>query len=287
MNDRKVAYLLLAPALVVLTALVTLPLLGTVYYSLFDLKLGQDRGEFVGLANYTVILGSQGFWQAFGITLAWIVGSVVPQVVIGTAIAIGINRLTHAKRTIRALIFLPWVLPVAVLAFMWRWLLTPETGLVPQLAATAGLDSIASGNFLTAPDTALPAALVVSAWRGIPFIVVMTLAALQGINEDDYHAAKVCGAGPFQCLWHVTIPYLLPMAMVLAVIKTMQLANNYSLMALLTGGGPAESTKILPIMIYETAFRDLQLGRASAIGVIALALTGLGIALILRRRDAK
>lgn len=286
MKENRLGMLLLSPVLLVLTALVIVPLLATIAFSFFDLRLGESSAKFIGLQNYGDLLASEPFWRSLRITFLWIVLSVIPQLALGTIIAVLLDRVTRFRAFLRGAIFLPWVIPVAVVAYMWQWLLTPETGLVSGIAGGAGLEGLARFPFLSSPDTAFATALIVSAWRGIPFVVIMVFAALQGISDEDYHAARVSGGNSIQCFVYVTLPYLKGLLLILAVIRTMQIANNYSLMALLTNGGPADSTRILPLMIYELAFREFALGKASALGVIALALTCLCIAFMMRRRHA-
>ena len=279
MKENRLGMLLLSPALLVLTALVIVPLLATIAFSFFDLRLGESSAKFIGLQNYGDLLASEQFWRSLRITFLWIVLSVIPQLALGTIIAVLLDRVTRFRAFLRGAIFLPWVIPVAVVAYMWQWLLTPETGLVSGIAGGAGLEGLARFPFLSSPDTAFATALIVSAWRGIPFVVIMVFAALQGISGSR-------GGNSIQCFVYVTLPYLKGLLLILAVIRTMQIANNYSLMALLTNGGPADSTRILPLMIYELAFREFALGKASALGVIALAPTCLCIAFMMRRRHA-
>jgi len=285
MKESRHGLLLLTPALLVLTVLVMLPLLATLFFSFFEMRLGGTGARFVGLENYESLISSPAFWHSTKVTILWIVLSVFPQLAIGTVIAVALDRVRRLRSFLRAAIFLPWVIPVAVVAYMWQWILTPETGLVASVAASAGLESLAAYPFLTAPDSALGTALVVSAWRGVPFIVIMVFAALQSIGDEDYHAALVAGAGPLRCFFYVTLPYIKNMLVILAVIRTMQIANNYSLMALLTNGGPADSTKIIPLLIYELGFREFSLGKASALGVMALLLTSVCIAFMMRKRN--
>jgi ABC-type sugar transport systems, permease components len=272
-------YLLMAPALLLLVVLTLLPLLYSVVMSFFNAQLGQGLGRFVGLANYAVVLHDPRFWNAAWNTLVWVVGSVSSQIVVGVLLAIALDKLVFARLFFRGALFLPWVMPVVVIAYLWRWILNPQNGIVNVSLRTAGFEWGATLPWLSEPDTAMASALIVSLWRGMPFVLVMVLAALQGIPKEEYEAARIAGAGPMRELWYVTLPNLKMIIATIVLLRTMQVANNFSLMWLLTGGGPADSTEILPILVYVHAFGAHQLGQASALAVLLLLIL-MGIALV-------
>lgn len=286
MKENRLGMLLLSPALLVLTALVIVPLLATIAFSFFDLRLGESSAKFIGLQNYGDLLASEPFWRSLRITFLWIVLSVIPQLALGTIIAVLLDRVTRFRAFLRGAIFLPWVIPVAVVAYMWQWLLTPETGLVSGIAKRRGagragavsLPVLARHGLRDGADRERMARDSVRRDHG--------LRGLAGDQRRGLSRSQGLGGNSIQCFVYVTLPYLKGLLLILAVIRTMQIANNYSLMALLTNGGPADSTRILPLMIYELAFREFALGKASALGVIALALTCLCIAFMMRRRHA-
>src|SRR5690606_35300108 len=134
MRESRLGMLLLSPALVVLTALVILPLLATIAFSFFDLRLGAAQADLIGLQNYKELLARADFWHSLRIPVLWIVFSVLPQLAIGTVLAVLLDRVTRFRGFLRGVIFLPWLIPVAVVAYMWQWLFPPETGLVPSIA---------------------------------------------------------------------------------------------------------------------------------------------------------
>ena len=194
MKENRLGVLLLSPALLVLTALVIVPLFATIAFSFFDLRLGESSAKFIGLQNYGDLLASEQFWRSLRITFLWIVLSVIPQLALGTIIAVLLDRVTRFRAFLRGAIFLPWVIPVAVVAYMWQWLLTPETGLVSGIAGGAGLEGLARFPLPVLARHGIRDGAYRSAWRGIPFVVIMVFAALQGISDEDYHAARVSGA---------------------------------------------------------------------------------------------
>ncbi|HLR77537.1 MAG TPA: sugar ABC transporter permease [Burkholderiaceae bacterium] len=265
-------YLLLTPAIVLLTVLTLGPLLYSIVLSFFEAQLGRGLGQFVGFKHYATVLAERRFWMSALNTLVWVVGSVSSQLFLGVVLAIMLDRLRFASMFFRGALFIPWVMPVAVIAFLWRWILDPQNGIVNVTMRTAGLEWGMTAGWLSDPGSAMASALIVNAWRGVPFVLVMVLAALQGIPKDEYEAARTSGAGPLREVWFVALPNLKEILLTLALLRTMQIANNFSMMWLLTGGGPAESTEILPLLVYTKAFGSHALGEASALAVMLLVL---------------
>lgn len=267
-------YLMLTPAVLLLTILTLGPLLYSIVLSFFEARLGHGPGKFVGWTHYITVLGETRFWMALWHTVVWVAGSVSSQLFLGVVLAIMLDRLKFASTFFRGALFIPWVMPVAVIAFLWRWILDPQNGIVNVTLRTMGMEWGMTAGWLSDPGTAMVSALIVNAWRGVPFVLVMVLAALQGISKDEYEAARTSGAGILGEIWFVTLPNLKGILVTLALLRTMQIANNFSMMWLLTGGGPAESTEILPLFVYTKAFGSHALGEASALAVMLLVLLG-------------
>lgn len=263
-------YLLMAPALLLLTVLTLIPLLYSIVMSFFEAELGKGLGSFVGFANYTAVLHDERFWNAAWNTMVWVLGSVSSQIVVGVLLAVALDRLVFARLFFRGALFLPWVMPVAVIAYLWRWILNPQNGIVNVTLRNAGFEWGATLPWLSDPETAMMSSLMINLWRGVPFVLVMVVAALQGIPKEEYEAARIAGAGPLREFWYVTLPNLKLIIATLVLLRTMQIANNFSLMWLLTGGGPAESTEILPLLVYVHAFGAHKFGQASALAVLLL-----------------
>jgi multiple sugar transport system permease protein len=278
-QDGILPYLLLAPALLLLGMLTLVPLGYSILMSLFEAKLGHGMGNFVGLGNFAAVVAEPRFWNAAFNTLVWVAASVSIELVLGILLAVLLNNLLFGRVFFRAALFFPWVMPVAVIAFLWRWIYNPQNGILNVTLRSFGIGVSEPPMWLADADTAMIAALIVNAWRGTPFVLVMLLAALQGIPRDEYEAARVSGAGPLREFWYVTLPNLRTIILILVVLRTMQIANNFSLMWLLTGGGPAEATETLPILIYLKGFGAHDFGQASAVAVLLLiSLLGLAFA---------
>ncbi|MFO7631908.1 MAG: sugar ABC transporter permease [Caldilinea sp.] len=266
-------YLFVAPLLLWLAATILYPLLSAVALSMQDIKIIGTTGKFVGLDNYTRILGAQSFWQAFGRSVVWVVGNAVVQTLAAFATALILNQRFPGQRFARIWIILSWIVPTVVVVIIWRWLLS-SSGVVNYLLMTLGLAEQPVGFFST-PAAATLSVILINAWRWFPFMAVTVLAALQGIPQELYEAAAVDGASARQRFFRITVPLLQPVLFVLGLVGTLLSFNVFDVIWLLTGGGPSSATTTLPVLIYDTAFTKYRLSQAAAISVVA------GLALLL------
>lgn len=265
--DGVLPYLLLAPSLLLLVGLIAYPVLVSLRLSFYDAWLGRPVTQFVGLRNYIAVLSDSTFWNGLRVTVVWTAGSVILQIVIGLCLAHLLNRPIRARAFFRAALFFPWVVPVVVVAYLWRWLYNSFYGVINRVLWDLGLmeDPIL---WLSSPDTALASAMVVNVWIGVPFATVVFLAALQTVPAEEYEAAKVDGATSLQEFWHVTLPNLKTIIAIVFLLRTIWITNNFSLMWLLTRGGPGDATRVLPIHVYLTTFGGHNFGQGSAIGTL-------------------
>jgi multiple sugar transport system permease protein len=282
-------YLLLAPALTVFALVLLYPFVDGLRISFFQDTLMSQTRPFVGLANYRAIFQIPQFGAVLGITLVWTIGSVVGEAALGMAVALLLNRSFRFRGIFRALLLVPWVMPAVVAAVIWRWLYHSEFGVVNVLLGPLGVVP-AHENWLGDPSTALGAVIVANVWRGFPFWMTMILAGLQAIEPELYEAARIDGAGNRQLLWHITLPNLRIILTITSILSFVGNFNNFTLVYGLTEGGPIDSTKILPIFIWETAFKFTRFGEAAAMATFFAALMAVAIfvyarALRLRSRE--
>lgn len=268
-STRRVllGYLFVAPLLLWLAAAILYPLLSAVALSVQNIKIIGTTGEFVGLENYTRILGAESFWQAFGRSVIWVVGNAVVQTLAAFATALILNQRFPGQRFARIWIILSWIVPTVVVVIIWRWLLS-SSGVVNYLLMTLGLVDEPVGFFST-PTAASISVILINAWRWFPFMAVTVLAALQSIPQELYEAAAVDGATARQRFFSITLPLLQPVLFVLGLVGTLLSFNVFDVIWLLTGGGPSSATTTLPVLIYDTAFTKYRLSQAAAISVVA------------------
>lgn len=165
-------------------------------------------------------------------------------------------------------IFLTNLMPIIAVCLVWRFLLHPH-GLITQLLSPFGLDRV---DWLTSSWTAMPSIIFVTVWRFAPYFMVVFLAGLLAIPDDYYEAAHLDGASAWRRFWHITVPLLSPIIFFVVVVSALLSARIFLMPYIITGGGPGNSTRVLSMLIYETGFSYMKMGRAAAISVVLFAI---------------
>jgi multiple sugar transport system permease protein len=273
----------LAPALLVLVAVLFVPLVVGIAYSFR--RFSAFRSEYVGLAQYERMLHDPVLGQALANTLWWTAGSLILQFLGGLGLALLLNRPFVGRRLVQAVVFLPWAVPSFLAGLTWAWLFNPVIGPLPHWLVALGVQA-QPDNPLADPSVAMWGPIVANVWFGIPFFAITLLAALKAIPGELYEAAAVDGAGVWQRFAGLTLPFLAPTIAITVMLRTIWIATFADLIFVMTGGGPAGATNTIATYVYVTAFRSLDKGYASAVAVLLLLLLVLyALALIrLRRR---
>ena len=266
---RLYGYAFVAPVVVFLCAIVVFPLGHAFWTSL--LRVRGLRSTFVGFDNYVHVLSDDAFWHSLAISLAFTSIAVSLHMVLGLALALVLDTLKSARTALRIAFLSPWMVAPAVGATIWLWLLEPQFGVVNYLLRATGIVD-APIAWLGEQLLAFASIVAVDVWRGVPFVMLLMLAGLQTVPPEQYEAAAMDGASTWQRFRYVTWPnlrYLLIVATTLDVINTVR---HYDIVGVMTAGGPAEATQVLPVLLYNTAFRGNRFGEAAAIGVLLLAI---------------
>lgn len=264
---RLVGYAFVGPVFLFLCAVVVFPLAHA-----FWISLHRTRGlstTFAGTNNYQRALTDDAFWHSLGISVQFTGACVILHMLFGLCLALLLNEIRFAKTALRVAFLTPWMVAPAVGATIWLWLLEPQFGVVNYLLASNGVID-APLAWLGTPALAFMSVVAVDVWRGVPFVMLLILAGLQTIPRDQYEAAAMDGAGAWQRFRHITLPnlrYLLVVASTLDIINTIR---HYDIIGVMTAGGPAGATEVLPVLLYNTAFRGNRFGEAAAIGVLLL-----------------
>jgi multiple sugar transport system permease protein len=276
-REALFAATLVAPVLLWLGATLLFPLASSAALSLENVRIIGSAGRFVGAANYLSVLSSAAFWLALGRSLVWVAGNAVAQTVMAMASALILEQSFPGVRVARTWIVLTWIVPTIVIVIVWRWLLSTSGGMINPVLVDLGVIRQPVG-FFSSSASAMTTLILINSWRWFPFIAVMLLAGLQRIPGELYEAAAIDGASRFARFRRITLPLLQPTLFVLLVIGTLLSFNVFDIVWLLTGGGPADATTTLPILIYRTAFKGYRLSEAAAMSVVAtLLLMGLAI----------
>jgi multiple sugar transport system permease protein len=277
-------YLLLAPAVLLVAALIVYPLFVSADLSFQNVgiaRLDQPRKAFT-TNNYARLFSSPDFWMAAWVTLKLVVVVTGCCFVLGLGTALLVNQKFRGRSVARLLVALPWAVPEVIATVIFAWLFDSSAGLVNWLLIKAGLVD-QTINWLSSTGGAFAAVTTTMIWKGYPFVSIMALAGLQSIPDDFYAAAKVDGASAWQRLLHITLPSLKPVIGVTLVLVMLWVFRDFSIIYVLTGGGPLKATQTLAIMTYEQAFGFFKMGYASAVGIVTLVICVLASMAMLRR----
>lgn len=260
-------WIFVLPAMIVVSALFVYPFFSSIFYSFTNKNLVMPNYSFVGFDNYRAVLIDPNFWWAFLNSLKWTVLSLVGQVLMGFALAMALHRIRHLQWLYKILLIIPWAFPTIVIAFSWQWILNGVYGYLPNMIVKLGLMDIAP-SFLSDSNWAFVSLVFINIWFGAPLIMVNVLSALQTVPSEQYEAARIDGANAWQVFRHITLPHIKVVIGLLVVLRTVWVFNNFDIIYLITGGGPANSTMTLPIYAYNMGWGTKLLGRSSAVTVL-------------------
>lgn len=263
------ALLLLLPALLVLGVFNVYPALDSLYLSFFDWNGISPTKETVGLDNYRAIFSSREFWNSLRVTILYAAGMTVFALVIGLLVAVLLNQPMRGIALYRVLFFLPVITPTVAAGVVWRYLFDPSQGVINRSLDLVGVEG---PSWLTDPNWALFAVIIVAVWKRVGFNLVIYLAALQGIPRTHYEAAQLDGANAWQTLRYITVPLLAPATFFLTVTSLIDAFQVFDLVYVMTSGGPLGSTDVFGYLLYRYGFRYHELGYASAIAYVMFVL---------------
>lgn len=267
-EGRLWAYWLILPSLILVLAVIIYPVIYGIGLSFQEMRLTRpDRNAFIGLEHYQDLLSDAVFHTALRNTFIWVVFGVISQFLLGLVTALALNRGGWFMKFAGVIVLLPWILPSVVAANIWALMLDSRLGVINDILVNIGLLPGYKAWFAD-PNTALPAAMLISLWRGFPFFTLLLLAGLQAIDEDLYEAASVDGASRWSQFWFITLPLLTPVTIATVVLRVIGLVNSPDLLLILTGGGPGNSTQVLSLYAFQTAYIDFDFGYSGAISVV-------------------
>lgn len=238
----------------------------TVLFSAFTGFNGSSAGKFVGMKNFQLI--SKDIWPTVKITLIWTFGSVLPAMVAGLALAVFCNRNFKGKKAAVSINLIPYAIPLIIVASCWRFVYNPDFGVLNVLLSKLGL--IEKPISFLGFDLALLSVIIARIWRAMPFAFMNYYSALTTIPKDLYEAAAIDGASPSQAFWNITMPHLRTTTSSTLLVLTVWTFMVFDIIFGMTGGGPVNATKTLPMRIYQEMFGMKNLGTASAWSLIAI-----------------
>jgi len=282
--DRRLGYLMVAPAIVLLLAVTAYPLAYNLWNSFHAENLSEITGQggWVGFDNYSRMFQSSEFLAALLRTLAFAGISVAIETVLALGLALMLHRKFRGRGLLRVAVLIPWAVPTVVSATLWKTMFDPRSGFVDYIF---GLHT----TWLAGIWTSWVAIFVADAWKNIPFIALILLSGLQVIPTEVYEAARIDGATWWQSFRRLTLPMLKPALAVALIFRLLSGLLVFDVIYIMTGGGPGLSTETLSFLNWQTFLvnTDFGLGGAISVMLVGLCLVAAGIvALLMRTRDA-
>lgn len=267
MKTAELMFLL--PAVLIVTVLLVYPIFSSLYFSFTSKNLIKFDFNMVWLDNFKFVLTNPDFYHALFNSILWTITSIGGQLIIGLTAALALNRLPKFSGFYRSLLIIPWAFPVIVIGLGWKWILNDVNGFLPNFLLHIGLTDQAI-DFLSNPSFVFLTVVLINIWFGGPLFIINILSALKTIPNEQYEAAKMDGSNAFQSFWYITFRHVRSVVGALVIIRIIWVFNNFEILFLLTGGGPASMTTTLPIFAYQTGWELKQLGVASTITVLLL-----------------
>jgi fructooligosaccharide transport system permease protein len=267
-DERAAAYIFTIPAIALLVAFLVVPMVYTVYYSVFKYQVMRPNDiTFIGLANYQKLFKDPEFWKALRNTFYFTIIVVPVQCVLALALALLVSKRFRGVSIFRTMYFSPQLTSMVVISVLWTVLYNsnPNTGLINSILVSFGLQPI---NFLTNAKTAMNAIIFMSAWQGAGYQMMIFLAGLQGIPTEQYEASAVDGANKWQQFWNITIPNLKGTIKYVIMITMIQAMKLFTQPYVMTQGGPKNATKTMVYYIYTQGFQKGNFGYACSVAAV-------------------
>jgi multiple sugar transport system permease protein len=277
-KDWKVAWLFMAPTAILMGGLIAYPFVRAFYIS-FTNTTTLEIGPFVGLTNYINLWKDIFFRRSVWVTTQFTLASVTLKLLVGILASVLLNRLKGHYSYLTGLVLLPWIMPEIVRAITWRGLLDPLYGGVNRILIDLNIVSRPLP-FLTGVNTALPMVVMINLWQGIPFFTINLLAGLKAIDQELYEAAAIDGATKWRQFLHITLPGLRFVIIVVTLLSTIWTFNTFTLIFLLTGGGPMDATKVYSILSYQYAIAGRRFGPGIAVSMTMAPILGIFIVIL-------
>jgi multiple sugar transport system permease protein len=260
-------YLLVLPILIYEGLLVFYPIVQGIYGSFTRIELASNQPPvWVGWANYARMLSDPEFWKVMQTTLVFTGLVILVAVGAGLFTALIFNQPFRYRSGARGLLMLPWAFPEVPVVMIFLWILSPQFGVINILVRwIPGVTT--NPQWLQVPQLAMAWMVLIASWKAFPFYSLVILAALQSVPQELYEAAKVDGANAFQLFWRITVPSIGTTLELLVVLASIFAFKQFTIIYLMTGGGPSGATETIVIRIYNTAFRFYDYSYATALGV--------------------
>jgi multiple sugar transport system permease protein len=288
-GERVLGYALLLPAILYIAALIGYPFVLAIWIAVTNQTVGSANPRFVGFDNFVWAWENSIFQTALRNTLLLTFGTEVVKMVLGTTLAFLLVRPFRGRALARALIIIPWAIPIAISVIAWRWMFDSQYSVINWVLVHGGLISAnAKPNFLGDPNIALWSIAAVNVWRGVPFSAIIVMAGLTAIPQELLEAARLDGASFLQRWRLVIVPIIAPILFISLLFSVVFTLTDMTVVYLLTGGGPVNSTHVLSSLAFQVGIRSTALSRGAAISLFlfpAVLIGSFWLLRLLKRRD--
>lgn len=267
-RQSLIGFLFIVPALAYFAIFSFWPMLNAAYLSLFDYDL-LTPPKWVGLVQYQDLLSSPSFVESLKVTAIYTLGISVPIWILSLLLGMLLNQNIRFRTLFRTIFFSPVVMPLVILAVIWTLLFHPYGPVNSVLLAPFTNQVIP---WLSSTQHALLAVIFLAVWRATGYYAIIFLAGLQNISTEYYEAARLDGAGTWTLFRHITWPLLKPTTLFVVVISIINALRHFDAIWVMTGGGPGDATRVLSVLIYETGWVFLKMGKAAAMSIVLFVL---------------
>jgi multiple sugar transport system permease protein len=279
-RERWVILLLLGPSILYLLAMSVYPTVYSLWLSVHNYTIYRpDMVSFAGLDNFTELLDKEVFAQSFWVTILFSLFSVTLEFGLGLAVAVLLDRKMAGIGLLRTLLIVPVLISPVGMGLTFRYILAPTYGLLTYLLQSAG---IPTADWMASTTWALPAVILVDVWQWTPFVTLILLSGMQSVSVEVVEAAELDGLTEWQKLWHIVLPLIRPVAMVVLLIRLIDSIRVFDMIFVLTRGGPGTSTEVLSIYSYVTGFTEGDMGSAAALAWVTVAFVNILVFFFLR-----
>ena len=267
-RESRSGYIFAGPAALFMFALVVYPMVYGIFISTQRTNLIDDW-EFVGAKYYLQLISDSEFFSTLGTTGLFAALVVAGNMTVGLLLAVIVNQKIPLANFFKVILMLPWLFPETVVGLIWKWIFSPLFGLLNHALMSFNLIQTET-DILGRENTAFAGVVFVCIWKGYPIVMLMMMAGMKNIPQERYEAASIDGANKWQQFRHITLPGLRPIILVAVILETAWWFKHFTIIWLMTGGGPAGKTEVVSIEIYLQAFTNFNFGRAAAESVIIL-----------------
>lgn len=266
--ELRTTVLLLAPSVILILIVIAWPMAKGLWFSFTDGSLLKP-GHFIGWNNYVKLFQSPAFWHSLTFSLLFAICNIIGCYGLGLGLALLLHQDFPGRNALRVVFLLPWIVPSLVAIVSWRWLMNDEHALFNQIITLFGGNPVF---FLSNSNWAVVMVILIKIWRSFPFMLLSILAALQTIDRTLYEAAEIDGATSWQSFWHVTMPAIRGISVVLCLLMTIWTVNDFDTPWLLAQGGPANATENLVVLAYRYTFARNDVGMGATVSFVTLAI---------------